>query len=133
MKKRYWEATETPGVILDWISKEVEDSTKLYWDGETPITWCDSKDGRAVLVVTGPEKPDDGSGITDIYTISFDILENLTDWSKPYDDVGGPRSDAQREDLHERADVLRALSEDIARLADAAEKQANVQHKARRV
>jgi hypothetical protein len=58
--------------------------------------------------------------VRDIYLVAFDVLDRLTEYSEPYADMGGPRSDAQREDMRERAAALRKLADEVAALADRA-------------
>lgn len=127
MNERYWEAGEVPDVLLDWVNDNVVDAIKDCWEDDKPVAWAGVKDGRMVLTVGGPGKPtaEDPSGQSDIYTLTFDVLDELAEYSEPYADIGGPRSDAQREDMRERAAALRKLAESIFGLADAADMTAN--------
>ena len=124
MGERYWNAGEAPDAVLDWVSKEVEEAFHSYWEDYTPITWCDDVDGRLVIVAAGPDKPEVEGAPSDIYTINVDILAPLTDWSEPYRGIGGPKGDAQREDVLDRAKVLRKLAAYINDLAESLESEA---------
>lgn len=119
MSERYWEAGELPQVLLDLVNENVVAAIKDCWEDDKPVAWADVEDGRMVLTVGGPGKPtaEDPSGQRDIYTLTFDLLAELTEYSAPYKDIGGPRSDEQREDMRERAAVLRKLADDVAALA----------------
>lgn len=119
MSERYWEAGEAPEVLLDWVNENVVAAIKDCWEDDKPVAWAIVKDGRIVLTIGGPGKPtaEDPSGQRDIYTLTFDVLEELTVYSAPYDDIGGPCSDEQREDMRERAAALRKLADDVAALA----------------
>jgi len=122
MIERYWEAGEVPDVLLDWVNDNVVAAIKDCWEDNKPVAWADVEEGRMVLTVGGPGKPtaDDPSGQRDIYTLKFDILAELTEYSAPYEYIGGPCSDEQREDMRERAAVLRKLADDVAALASRA-------------
>jgi len=122
MSERYWEAGEVPDVLLDWVNENVVAAIKDCWEDNKPVAWADVEEGRMVLTVGGPGKPtaDDPSGQRDIYTLKFDILAELTEYSAPYEYIGGPCSDEQREDMRERAAVLRKLADDVAALASRA-------------
>ena len=119
MSERYWEAGEAPEALLDWVNENVVAAIKDCWEDDKPVAWADVKDGRIVLTIGGPGKPtaEYPSGQSDIYTLTFDVLEELTEYSAPYEDIGGPCSDEQREDMRERAAVLRKLADDVAALA----------------
>lgn len=119
MIERYWEAGEVPDVLLDWVNDNVVAAIKDCWEDDKPVAWAGVEEGRMVLTVGGPGKPtaDDPSGRRDIYTLKFDILAELTEYSAPYEGIGGPCGDKQREDMRERAAVLRKLADDVAALA----------------
>ena len=119
MSERYWEAGEVPDVLLDWVNENVVAAIKDCWEEGKPVGWVEVEEGRMVLTVGGPGRPteDDPSGRRDIYSVVFDLLAKLTEYSEPYADIGGPRSDAQREDMRERAAALRKLADDVAALA----------------
>ena len=119
MTERYWEAGEVPDGVLDWVSETVAAAIKDCWEDDPPGGWVDHEDGRLVLTVAGPGKAtaEDPSGQKDIYTVTFDLLAELTIYSEPYADIGGPQGEAQLEDMRERAAALRKLAEDVAGLA----------------
>jgi hypothetical protein len=101
------------------VSNNVVAAIKEFWEDGSHVAWADVEDEAMVLTVAGPGKPTaaDPSGMSDIYTLKFDLLAQLTTYSAPYDDIGGPRGDAQREDMRERAAALRKLADDVAALA----------------
>jgi hypothetical protein len=125
MSERYWEAGELPELLLhqelllDLVNENVVSAIKDCWEDDKSISWADVEDGRMVLTVCGPGKPtaEDPSGQLDIYTLKFDVMDELREYSAPYEDIGGPCSDRQREDMRERAAVLRKLADDVAALA----------------
>jgi hypothetical protein len=123
-RERYWEAGQAPDSLLDWVSKNVVAATKDYWEDCDPAAWVDSKNGRMVFTVRGPGKPTakDPSGQSDGYKLDLYLMALLKEYSAPYEDIGGPFSDDQREDLRNRAAALRKLSGDVAALAVRAEK-----------
>jgi len=134
MTERYWEASEASDAMLDWASENVANAIKYFWEEAHPVGWIEDDlaehGGRLVLTIGGPEKPKVGGPEnpdepTDVYSISFDLLSELTDWSAPYAYNGGPRSEAQAEDMRERAAALRKFAREIERLADSAELVAN--------
>lgn len=122
MTERYWTADEVPEALLDWVNDNVVAAIKDCWEDDKPAGWLEVEAGRMVLTVGGPGKPTkyDPAGVRDIYTVAFDVLDKLTEYSEPYSDIGGPRGDAQRNDMRERAAALRKLADDVAALADRA-------------
>lgn len=130
MSERYWEAGKVPEVLLDWVSENVAAAIKDCWEEDKPVGWVDVEDGRMVFTVGGPGKPteDDPSGYRDIYSVAFDLLTELAVYSDPYEDIGGPCSDEQREDMRERAAALRKLADDVAALAARAAEAALTSH-----
>lgn len=132
MTERYWNAGEVPDALLDWVNENVVAAIKDCWEDDEPAGWVEVECGRMVLTVGGPGKPteDDPAGERDIYSLTFDLLEELTEYSEPYANIGGPCSDAQREDMRERAAALRKLADDIAKLAADAHETANAQAQA---
>lgn len=126
MTERYWEAEIDPtDYLLDLISDQVASSVKEYWE-EKQLALADDQEGRVVVTFYGPPKPtaEDPAGLIDIYTLEFDLLDMLRRYSEEYEDLGGPRGPAQREDLLRRAATLKKLSADIAELAARAEESA---------
>ena len=105
------------GLVEELVEENVVLAIKDCWEDNEPVCWLEDDDGRMVLTVAGPEKPEDPPNPQDVYSVRFDLLAELTEYSEPYADIGGPRSDEQREDMRERANFLRKLSEDIAALA----------------
>ena len=122
MKDRYWHASEVPEALEDWVNENVVAAIKDCWEGDKPVCWVGSEDGRLLLTVAGPEKPS-APGISDCYTVKFDLMAELQEYGDPYG-KDGPRSDAQRDDMRERAQVLRKLAADVAALADIADAKA---------
>lgn len=127
MGNRYWEACAVPDAVLDWVNENVVAAIKDFWAGEEPVVWVDSKGGRMVFTVGGPGRPTekDPSGESDVYTLTFDMLEELTYYIDPHEDISGPLNDDMREEIRWRAAELRKLAEDIAGLAQKAERTAN--------
>jgi hypothetical protein len=128
MSERYWEAGGTPDldeVLYDWVNENVLAAIRDFWE-EQPVSWVGVKDGRMILTVCGPGKPteDDPSGQNNIYVARFDLVKELTDYSDPYEGLSGC-SDAQREDMRERAAALRKLADDVAALAARAAEAGN--------
>ena len=117
MANRYWEASIAADAVLDWVSKEVEEAVMSYWEGGTPTSFIEERGGKLVLTVVGPDKPDDGSGISDVYELNFDVLENLTDWSRINTLGGAPGGDVMKN----QALALRRLAKEIGALAEYAE------------
>lgn len=119
MSERYWEAGDVPDVLFDWVNKNVVAAIKDCWEDDKPFAWAGVEDGRMVLIVGGPGKPtaEDPCGERDIYTLTFDLLAELTEYSAPYGSISGPRGDKQREVMRERAAALRKLADDVAALA----------------
>lgn len=128
MNARYWNADDVPAtdVLLDWVNKNVIAAIKDCWEDDNPVAWAEVEDGRMVFTVGGPGKPteEDPSGQHDIYTLKFDLLTELTEYSTPYKDIGGPCSDKQRDDMRERAAALRKLAGEILELAARADEAA---------
>jgi len=124
MIKRYFEVSEVPDVLFDWLNEKVTGLIEEYWEDNKQVAWTEVEDGKMVLTVAGPGKAtvEDPSGDSDIYTLSFDILEQLKDYSDPYEGIGGPCSDEQREDMRERAAMLRKMADSVADMADRAAK-----------
>ncbi len=126
MTERYWEAGKSPDAMLDWVSQNVADAIRYFWEEDPPVAWIEDDleehGGRLVLTVGGPEKPDDEG---DIYSLSVDLLSELSSWSVPYGGIGDPPSEEQRQDMKERAAALRSFARAIVELADAADLVAN--------
>jgi hypothetical protein len=118
MKERYWNASgDVPEAILDWVNDNVVEALRYWWEEDEPTVWADVEDSRFVLVVAGPMKPEpNAEGREDIYSVRVDLLELLTEYGTPYED-SGPCSDAQREDMRERAAELRKLADSVSALA----------------
>jgi hypothetical protein len=118
MTERYWEANNVPDVLLDWVDENVVAAIKDFWEVENINSWVDIKADRLVLVVAGPEKPiNEDTGYEDIYTHTFDLIDEITVYSKPYADIGGPCCDEHKIDMIERATALKKLADEIAKLA----------------
>lgn len=124
MNKRYFQASEQ---LLDLISATVETAIKECWQDDPPVIDFDEKDGRMILTVLGARKATeyDPTGESDVYSVDFDLLCELEDYSRPYDDIGGPRGQSQIQDVRDRASALRKLATEISALADAADATAN--------
>jgi hypothetical protein len=116
---KYWKDGEVPEVLLDWVNENVVAAIKDCWEDDKPVAWANFEDGRMVLTVTGPGKPtaEDPSGYRDNYTLTFDVLEELRNYSAPYEEIGGPHKAADLGDMRERAAVLRKLADEVAALA----------------
>lgn len=131
MTERYWNVGEVPVALEDWVSSNVAEAIRYFWEDDPPVVWIgddlEKTSGRLVLTVGGPGKAtaEDPAGGLDIYSLDVDLLGEITEWSKPYADIGGPRSDEQRDDMRERAATLRKFAELIVGLADAADMTAN--------
>ena len=123
--ERYWHGGDAPDALLDWVSENVVEAIRECWETDAPAGWIEEKEGRLLLKIGGPGKPtaEDPTGMTDIYTVKFDLLSELTDYSEPYADVGS-LSDVQKEDMRERSTALRKLADDIAGLASRAAESA---------
>jgi len=119
MTDRYWEADEPPDTLLDWVNKNVCEAIKDVWEIDNPIGWIDVEGETVLLIVAGPEKPMDQSNI---FTLKFNLVDQLAEYAMPYADIGGPRGDKQREDMRERAATLHRLSKTISDMAAEADK-----------
>lgn len=97
-----------------------------FFEGWKPVAWIDEEGERVTLTVAGPDKPmkNGKQELQDVYTVTFDVLDYIEDFVSVYDDLGGPVSDEQREDLRERAGKLRRFAEAVTALADRAAAQA---------
>ena len=124
MTDRYWTASDAPDSLLDWVNENVNEAIKHCWEEDKPVAWIDVEENRMVLTVAGPGKPteDDPGGNSDVYTVKFDILKELVEFSSPYAEIGGPCSEVQRNDMQERVVELRKLADGINKLAADAEK-----------
>ena len=123
MNKRYWEADEIPDALMDWVSENVAGAIKYFWEDDPPFGYVNDVKGNIFICVLGPGKPteEDQLGMWSNYTVNFDLLAKLKEYSEPYYHIGGPCSDAQIKDMRERAYALRKLANDVAALADRAE------------
>jgi hypothetical protein len=116
MSERYWEASYPPDALLDWVNDNVVAAIKQFFEEEMSIVWTRVENGRMMLWVTCLEEPDGQENV-----LKIDILRKLQEYSMPYADIGGPRSDAQRDDMREGCAALRKLADDIVALAVSAE------------
>ena len=120
--ERYWQAVGSrQDALLDWVSENVSEAMRQFWEDGEVTSWFDVDDGRFILTIAGHPKPskDDPSGKHDIYTAKIDIISRLTAWVEDYSYA--PRSEAERKEQSEAGKALRALSEAIAKLADEAD------------
>lgn len=124
MQTRYWTPSDPPDALMTWVDENVIEAIRNSWEDSPPNGWIEAENDTVVMVVAGPEKPETPGEPTDVYSIQIDLLEELTEYATPYDDIGGPRGENHAEDLRERAGVLRKLAADVLRLADRAEQAA---------
>lgn len=113
--------TSSPTNLLDdWENEIIADALEEAWNIDSRIGWLGGDDGETVYVLTvaGPEKPHDPS---DIYSWDYNLLDLLTEYATPYDDIGGPCSDSQRADMRKRIYNLREFAGKIIEIADRTE------------
>ena len=124
----YWEASEPPEALYDWVDQNVRAAIEDFWERDVKLAWvdCDWKDGKFTgpleVVFPGPEKP--SHPFRDIYRAEFRLLSLIKDFAEPYDSIGGPCSEEQRADLRQRAEILREFARSINELAAKAEQAA---------
>lgn len=125
MKKRdrYWEADTPPDDALrDWVCDNVKEAVRYFWYDDPPTAHIDRTGKRLSIVFTGPPRPTkkDPFGGDYRYFKEFDLLSLLSEYGNPYGDLGGLIGDEQRQDVRDRAAVLTAFSNAVARLASQA-------------
>jgi hypothetical protein len=134
MSNRYWEmdvenkkAIRLQNALADLISHNVVLAVREFWEGdgdEIPVAWVefDEEKNALSLVVSGPGKPthEDPSGVSDVFTAEFNLLDELKEYAEPYGDRG-PRGPEQEEDMRQRVASLRGLAESVKQLADKAD------------
>lgn len=83
MGERYWEANNIPAtdVLLDWVNENVLCSLKEFWEANRHVAWIEMENDRIIFTVPGPGRPteDDPLGERDIYALSFDLLETMSE------------------------------------------------------
>ena len=124
MTRRYWNAGTPPDVLLDWVNDNVVAALYQCWEEDPPsISIDEGPEEPLTIVVYGPDKPteDNPLGTFDIFTAKCDLMDALKEYATPYDSGGGPNSEAQREDVRERAAKLRELEKFVSALAATAE------------
>jgi hypothetical protein len=105
--------------MLDWVSANVAEAIRYFWEDDAPVVWIEELEdsgGRITLKIGGPGKPD-GHGI---YTVTVDVLSELSKWSNPYLGATWKLSENQKDDLRARSVVLRQFAQEAVRLSDAA-------------
>lgn len=109
MTERYWEPGDAPGgdPLKDWVSENVVAAlAQLIEDGGA---WIGVTDGKLTVTFQSFEMPEKEGEPSDVWHKDFDLLEMAMDWAGDYDGLQ-QLSDAQREDLEERARLLDELA-----------------------
>jgi hypothetical protein len=96
-KEHYWDATEPPDVLLDWVDENVIEATRTFWEERKPNWWIELKDDKYILKITGPHDP-----AGDCYVAEYDFIESLSE------DI-----DVDRNDLRKLAKAINALAKKI--------------------
>ena len=108
--------------LEDWFESQVEEAvneaTESNW--ERLGCWVEADDdGSLVFLAAGPDKPElNNEGLEDIYTKSWGILGQLHCYFDTYSDIGGPKSEEQRQDVRERRAALERLANDIMKMLE---------------
>ena len=108
--------------LEDWFESQVEDAvneaTEYHW-GELAC-WVEAgDDGSLVFLAAGPEKPElNHQGLVDIYTKRWKILDQLNCFVDPYTNIGGAKSEEQRQDVRERRAALEGLANAIMKMLE---------------
>lgn len=105
--------------LEDWVSENVVAALDDCFENNSG-GWIDFEGDRFLLTIAGLEKPEDDSGILDCYTLQVDLLQRLSQYGDVYG-PHGPRSEAQREDVRERAARLRKFAYEVTAIAQKAE------------
>lgn len=115
----YWMPNDPPESLLEWVSSNVAEAMRRQWEDEPPTILVEDGKGamanRLRLVVLGGDKPTDldPSGLSDCYSVEYDLLCELRDYADQYKSIGGPQSQEQIDDQKERMSQLRKLAADI--------------------
>ena len=124
----YWDSGDASLLIKQVINENVVAAIRYFWEEDAPVAWVEVEDDRLLLTVSGPGKPtnEDPAGVRDVFTVNFDILEELTSYASAYLDMPGPpRGDDQISEAIGIARQIRKLSSELAELAARCESQIN--------
>lgn len=122
MTDRYWHDDIPQGIedlLLDWVNKNVVAALHDSWGRDRSID-IGNKNGRAVLYLIGSDKPtdEDPTGQKRCFLIQSDLLESVEEYLNVYTFMGGPKSQAQIDDVKERVSLMLKTSKDIADIAE---------------
>jgi hypothetical protein len=111
---RYWNPTDPPEALFEWVNKEVIDAmSDLINEG---TCYIGIKNNKLNITFSSFEKPEVEGEVTDVWGKSFDLHDMVTIWALEYRGVQH-LTDADRKDLEYRANLLDELAREFRRVA----------------
>ena len=120
MSDLYWNAGEMPTdlhlMFIRWVNQNVEEALEYCWEKDTPCLLFDAEEGKLILTLVGPEKPQPKDGIGTSYMATYDFMEELNDYLANH--VAGDINDDRNKELRKEVDEIRKSAGDLITLCN---------------
>lgn len=120
MKDFFWYATDPTEALTEWVSSNVQEAIRYFWEDEPPDIWIGDNEDGIVIELIGPGKPTekDPTGGSDNYVITLDLMDSMLRYVCMDVTMASDMNQACKDATQHRINAMRKLAEKIKELSD---------------